>query len=68
MFDLIVICLIEMGNKATLTFIGAILASFGMIGYVHYAQEAERLQLKAGVERDIERQRLKALEMESRKS
>ena len=49
-----------MGSKATLTFFGAILASFGMIGYVHYSQEAERIAMKAGIERDIERQRQRA--------
>ncbi|KAI1294921.1 Superoxide dismutase [Mn] 1, mitochondrial [Halotydeus destructor] len=46
-------------RTATLTFTGSVVVTLGIIGYVHYAQEAERQQLKAGIERDVERMKLK---------
>ena len=43
--------------------------AFGTVAYVHYAQQLERLRLQAGIERDLERQRLKqAIKTEKNKS
>lgn len=47
--------------KPQLTLFGAFLLTVGIVGYVHYAQQLEKARLRAGVERDIERQRIKRL-------
>lgn len=57
-----------MVNVPKLTLFGVVAVTIGTIGYVHYAQELERLELKKGVERDLERQRLKALAKEAREN
>lgn len=51
-------------NKSTATLFGAFLATVFTVAYVHYAQQVERMELKKGVVRDIERQRLKKLQNE----
>ena len=48
--------------KPQLTLFGAFLLTVGIVGYVHYAQQLERARLRAGVQRDIERQRMKELQ------
>jgi protein PET117 len=47
--------------KPQLTLFAAFVLTVGTVAYVHYAQQLERARLRAGVERDIERQRLKKL-------
>ncbi|CAD1481285.1 unnamed protein product [Heterotrigona itama] len=46
----------DMSLASKITFTLCCATSVGMIGYVHYTQEAERKQLEVGVQRDIERQ------------
>lgn len=48
--------------KPQLTLVGAFVMTVGIVGYVHYAHELERYRLKAGIARDLERQRLKRLQ------
>lgn len=44
-----------------LTLLGAFIVTVGIVGYVHYSQQLEKVRMRAGVERDLERQRLKHL-------
>lgn len=46
-----------MVNKALLTLGAAVLITHGFLGFMHYSQEAERVAMKEGVQRDIERQK-----------
>lgn len=46
-------------TKAKLVFGISVFASIGTVLYVHYAQQFEKLRLQAGVQRDLERQKLK---------
>jgi hypothetical protein len=47
--------------KPQLTLFGAFLVTVGTVGYVLYSNELERHRLKAGIARDLERQRMKRL-------
>lgn len=47
--------------KPQLTLLGAFVLTVGIVSYVHYAQQLEKARMRAGVQRDIERQRLKQL-------
>ncbi|XP_033178824.1 protein PET117, mitochondrial [Bombus impatiens] len=50
-----------MSLAAKTTFVLCCATTAWMVGYVHYQQEAERRQLRLGVERDIERQERRKL-------
>ena len=47
-----------------LTLFGAFILTVSIVGYVTYSQEVDRARLRAGVQRDLERQRLKQLKRE----
>ena len=53
-----------MVRKANLITSVAILFSVGLIAFIHHAQQKEILDLKKGVERDLERRELKKLTKE----
>lgn len=40
----------------------SVAASLGIVFYVHYRQEVDRLQLHEGVIKDLERQRMRQIE------
>lgn len=56
--------LLQNMRKSSATLLGAVLATVFTVAYVHYAQQKEIKDLKKGVVRDIERQRLKQLQSE----
>ncbi|KAL2003059.1 hypothetical protein VTN02DRAFT_5137 [Thermoascus thermophilus] len=48
-----------MSRASKITLAATSLATVGIVSFVHWAQEADRAALHAGVERDEERQRIK---------
>lgn len=57
-----------MVRKATLIFGSSILFTVGLVYYIHYAQQQEILELKKGVERDLERRKFKQLQKEQQQN
>jgi len=49
----------NMSRASKLTLAGTSLATAGIVYFVHWAQQAEKAAMHAGVERDIEQQRIK---------
>uniref|UniRef100_A0A131XKD1 Uncharacterized protein n=1 Tax=Hyalomma excavatum TaxID=257692 RepID=A0A131XKD1_9ACAR len=51
-----------MSTMAKVCLAGSVAASLGIIFYVHYRQEVDRVQLHEGVIKDLERQRMRQIE------
>lgn len=57
-----------MVRRANLVFGSAILFTAAMVYYIHHAQTQEILELKKGVERDLERKKFKQLQKEKQQN
>ena len=55
-----------MVRKATQIFGLSVLFTAGLVYYIHYSQQQEILELKKGVERDLERRKFKQLQKEQK--
>lgn len=51
-----------MSTMAKVCLAGSVAVSLGIVFYVHYKQEVDRLQLHEGVIKDLERQRMRQIE------
>lgn len=51
-----------MSTMAKVCLAASVAASLGIIFYVHYRQEVDRVQLHEGVIKDLERQRMRQIE------
>lgn len=54
--------------KPKLVLAASFFLMIGTMAYVHYAQEAERFRMRAGVIHDMERQKMKAMSEEQKRA
>ncbi|KAL4878285.1 hypothetical protein BJY04DRAFT_196154 [Aspergillus karnatakaensis] len=51
--------ILKMSRASKLTFLGTSLATAGIVYFVHWSQEQEKASMHKGVERDMEKQRIR---------